>query len=319
MGLNIVLEAVMQTVVAGLMAGIIYGLMACGVGLIFGVMRVVNFAQGEFLMLGMYGAVFAAALIAPLGLFGVTLGAYIGVLLTGPVIFILGAIIHRVVLARSTGLRAAGTESEGHYAQMILTLGVSLIFQSVALAWFGAVPRQNQTPISDQAWTMRPIPGVDAEVFINQGQAVSCLVALALVVVIYQVFSRTSIGKALRAAADNPIAATYVGIKVDRAHRFAFAFGVAITAVAGGLVSIYYPFQPYVGVQFLIIMYAAVVLGGLGSILGAFWGGVIIGFVQQVSALFLPIELQSAAIFIVLVATLFFKPDGIFGKNVERV
>jgi branched-chain amino acid transport system permease protein len=319
MGLNIVLEAVMQTVVAGLMAGIIYGLMASGVGLIFGVMRVVNFAQGEFLMLGMYGAVFAAALIAPLGLFGVTLGAYVGVLLTGPVIFILGAIIHRVVLSRSTGLRAAGTESEGHYAQMILTLGVSLIFQSVALAWFGAVPRQNQTPISDQAWTVRPLPGVDAEVFVNQGHAVSCLVALALVMVIYQVFSRTSVGKALRAAADNPIAATYVGIKVDRAHRFAFAFGVAITAVAGGLVSIYYPFQPYVGVQFLIIMYAAVVLGGLGSILGAFWGGLIIGFVQQVSALFLPIELQSAAIFIVLVATLFFKPDGIFGKNADRV
>jgi branched-chain amino acid transport system permease protein len=94
---------------------------------------------------------------------------------------------------------------------------------------------------------------------------------------------------------------------------------VAITAVAGGLVSIYYPFQPYVGVQFLIIMYAAVVLGGLGSVLGAFWGGLIIGFVQQLSALFLPLELQSAAIFVVLVATLFFKPDGIFGKNVERV
>jgi branched-chain amino acid transport system permease protein len=316
---NIILEAVMQTAVAGLMAGILYGLMASGVGLIFGVMRVVNFAQGEFLMLGMYGAVFAAALIAPLGLFGVTLGAYIGVLLTGPVIFILGAIIHRVVLSRSTGLRAAGTDSGGHYTQMILTLGVSLIFQSVALAWFGAVPRQNRTPISDQAWTFQPFPGIDAEVFVNQGHAVSCLVALVLVAVIYQVFSRTSVGKSLRAAADNPVAATYVGIRVDRAHRFAFAFGVAITAVAGGLVSIYYPFQPYVGVQFLIIMYAAVVLGGLGSVLGAFWGGLIIGFVQQVSALFLPLELQSAAIFVVLVATLFFKPDGIFGKNVDRV
>jgi branched-chain amino acid transport system permease protein len=224
-----------------------------------------------------------------------------------------------VVLSRSTGLRAAGSEGEGHYTQMILTLGISLIFQNVALAWFGAVPRQNQTPISDQAWMLQPLPWVDAEVFVNKGQAVSCLVAAALVVVIYQVFSRTSVGKALRAAADNPVAATYVGIKVDRAHRFAFAFGVAITAVAGGLVSVYYPFQPYVGVQFLIIMYAAVVLGGLGSILGAFWGGLIIGVVQQISALFLPIELQSAAIFIVLVATLFFKPDGIFGSNVERL
>ena len=293
--------------------------MASGVGLIFGIMRVVNFAQGEFLMVGMYGAVFTAALIAPLGLFGATVGAYVAVLLTGPFVFLLGAAIHRLVLSNSTGLRAAGTEGEGHYTQMILTLGISLILQNVALAWFGAVPRQNQTPISDQAWIVRPIPGLDAEVFINQGQAVSCLVAAALVLLIYLTFTRTSIGKALRAAADNPVAATYVGIKVDRAHRFAFAFGVAITAVAGGLVAIYYPFQPYVGVQFLIIMYAAVVLGGLGSILGAFWGGLIIGFVQQISALFMPIELQSAAIFVVLVATLFIKPDGIFGKNVDRV
>ncbi len=319
MDLASALEPVMQTLVAGLMAGIIYGLMASGVGLIFGVMRVVNFAQGEFLMLGMYGAVFAAGLLVPLGLLGVTAGVYLGILLTFPFVFVIGAVTHRLVLSRSTGLRAAGSESAGHYSQMMLTFGISLIFQNVALACFGAIPRQNQTPISDQAWMVQPFPWIDAEVFINQGQAVSCLVATALVVVIFQVFSRTTIGKALRAAADNPVAATYVGIKVERAHRFAFAFGVAITAVAGGLVSVYYPFQPYVGVQFLIIMYAAVVLGGLGSILGAFWGGLIIGFVQQISALFLPLELQSASIFVVLVATLFFKPDGIFGTAADRV
>ena len=319
MALPPVVEAVLQTAIAGVMAGTLYGLMACGVGLIFGVMRVVNFAQGEFLMLGMYGAVFTAALIAPLGLFSVTTGAYIAVLLTGAPIFLLGVVIHRVVLSRSTGLRAVGAEGEGHYTQMILTLGISLILQNLALAWFTAVPRQNRTPISDKAWMLEPIPGMDTAVFINQGQAVSCVVAITLVVGIYFAFSRTSLGKALRAAADNPIAATYVGIKVERAHRVAFGFGVAITAVAGGLVAIYYPFQPYVGVQFLIIMYAAVVLGGLGSILGAFWGGLIIGIVQQISALFMPIELQSAAIFIVLVVTLFVKPDGIFGTNVDRV
>jgi branched-chain amino acid transport system permease protein len=313
------LEAIMQTVVAGLMAGVIYGLMASGVGLIFGVMRVVNFAQGEFLMLGMYGAAAAAAGVASLGVLPATPAAYLGILLVGPVIFALGAIIHRLVLSRSTGLRAVASEGEGHYAQMMLTLGISLIFQNVALAWFGAVARQNQTPISDQAWVLQPLPGIDALVFVNQGQAVSCLVAAALVIAIQQVFARTSIGKALRAAADNPIAATYVGIKVGRAHRFAFAFGVAITAVAGGLISIYYPFEPYVGVQFLIIMYAAVVLGGLGSILGGFWGGLIIGVVQQSSALVLPIELQNAAIFVVLVVTLFVKPDGIFGRSVERL
>jgi len=313
------LEAIMQTIAAGILTGVIYGLMACGVGLIFGVMRVVNFAQGEFLMVGMYGAAAGAAILASLGLFAPTPAAYLGVMITGPVIFLLGAGIYQLVLSRSTGLGAMGVEGEGHYAQMILTLGVSLIMQNLAFAYFGSVARQNQTPISDQAWTLQPFPSIDALVFVNKGQAVSCLVAAILVLLVHQLFSRTSIGKALRATADNPVAATYIGIKVAKAHRFAFALGVAITGVAGGLVSIYYPFEPYVGGQFLIIMYAAVVLGGLGSILGAFWGGLLIGLVQQASSLFLPIELQNAAIFVVLIITLFIKPDGIFGRNVERL
>ena len=111
--------------------------------------------------------------------------------------------------------------------------------------------------------------------------------------------SRTRLGKSLRAAADNPEAATYMGIDVDRAHRIAFGSAPAITAVAGGLVATYYPFQPYVGLEFVIIMYAGVVLGGMGSIIGAFWGGMTIGLVQQLSTLVLPTQLQNTAIFVV--------------------
>jgi branched-chain amino acid transport system permease protein len=319
MNVAVAVEALMQTIVAGLMVGTIYGLMGCGVGVIFGVMRVVNFAQGEFLMLAMYGGVFAAGLLGAVGVIGATPAAYVSILLTAPVIFVFGFVLHRALLSRVTGLRVVGVQGEGHYAQMILTLGISLILQNVALAYFGAIARQNRTPISDQAWMLRPIPNLDAEIFINQGQAVSCLIAAAIAFGLSLFLGRTEFGQALRAAADNPVAATYVGIKVERAHRFAFAFGVMVTGVAGGLVSIYFPFQPYIGVQFLIIMYAAVVLGGLGSILGAFWGGVIIGFVQQVSTLFLPLELQSAAIFVVFVTTLFFLPHGLFGRSAERI
>ena len=90
-----------------------------------------------------------------------------------------------------------------------------------------------------------------------------------------------------------------MGIDVDRAHRVAFGIGTAITAMAGGLVATYYPFQPYVGLEFVIIMYAGVVLGGMGSIIGAFWGGMMIGLVQQLSTLVLPTQLQNTAIFVV--------------------
>jgi branched-chain amino acid transport system permease protein len=109
-----------------------------------------------------------------------------------------------------------------------------------------------------------------------------------------------------------------MGIDVDGAHRIAFGIGAAITAVAGGLVATYYPFQPYVGLEFVIIMYAGVVLGGMGSILGAFWGGMTIGLVQQLSSLVLSFQLQNVAIFVVFLLIVLFRPQGLFGRSVER-
>jgi branched-chain amino acid transport system permease protein len=123
----------------------------------------------------------------------------------------------------------------------------------------------------------------------------------------------------LRAAADNSLAATYMGIDVDRAHRIAFGIGIGITAVAGGLVATFNPFQPYVGFDYVIIMYAGVVLGGMGSILGAYWGGMTIGLVQQLSTLVLPTQLQNATIFVVFLLIVLIRPQGLFGRASERV
>ena len=141
---------------------------------------------------------------------------------------------------------------------------------------------------------------------------------MAVALVLYGFITRSRVGKTLRAAADNPEAATYMGINVERAHRVAFGLGCAITAVAGGLVATYYPFQPYVGLEFVIIMYAGVVLGGMGSIGGAFWGGLTIGLIQQLSTLVLPLQLQNAAIFVVFLLIVLLRPEGLFGRNVER-
>ena len=135
---------------------------------------------------------------------------------------------------------------------------------------------------------------------------------------LYLFLTRTRLGKALRAAADNPIAAAYMGIDVDRAHRIAFGLGVGITAIAGGLIAISQSFQPYIGFDFVIVMYAGVVLGGMGSILGAFWGGLTIGLVQQMSTLVLPYQLQNTAIFVVFLLIIFFRPQGMFGRVWER-
>ena len=299
-------ENILQALTAGLLVGSVYALMCVGLGLIFGVMRVINFAQGEFLMLGMYATLYAYT------------GLAIGALLAGLLIYFVGLLLHRYLLARVTGARVAGTEGEGHYPQLILTLGLALILSNGGLIFFGSTPSNIRTPLSASAWELGPLAAGEVYVFLNKARSVAFVVSAVVAVALFMFINRSRIGKMLRAAADNPEAATYMGIDVERAHRIAFGLGCAITALAGGLVATFYPFQPYVGLEFVIIMYAGVVLGGMGSIGGAFWGGLTIGLVQQLSTLVLPVQLQNTAIFVVFLLIVMLRPEGLFGRNVER-
>ena len=312
----ILLENILQVLYTGIVVGSVYGLMCVGLALIFSVMRVVNFAQGEFLMLGMYGSLI---IFSQLGL-GVALGPYLGPLvanvISAVVVFFIGCALYELLLSRITGLKAAGTEGEGHYAQLTLTLGLSLILQNGGLIVFGSTPESISTPLSANAWELA---FGDFSLFLNQARTAAFIVALVVVFLVAAFIGRTRHGKMLRAAADNPEAAIYMGIHVNRAHRLAFGIGGAVTAVAGGLLATYYPFQPYVGLEFVVIMYAGVVLGGMGSTIGAFWGGMTIGLVQQLSTLILPNQLQNAAIFFVFLLVVLLRPQGLFGRSVERV
>jgi branched-chain amino acid transport system permease protein len=176
-----------------------------------------------------------------------------------------------------------------------------------------------RTPLSSTAWELGPLFGTDMMLFLNQGRTIASIVAIAVAIGVSLFISRSRMGTMMRASADNPQAATYVGIHVGSSHRLAFALGSAITAVAGGLIATYYPFQPYIGIEFVIIMYTGVLLGGMGSVYGAFLGGVTIGLVQQLSTLVLPHQLQNTAIFVVFLLILLFRPQGLFGKSVDRV
>ena len=314
----ILLENVLQALTAGLLIGSVYALMCVGLGLIFGVMRVINFAQGEFLMLGMYATLYAYTWFALGALLGPYVGPIIGAVVAGFVVYFFSILLHRYLLARVTGIRVAGSEGEGHYPQLILTLGLALVIANSGLIFFGSTPENIRTPLSATAWEIGPLAGDYVSIFLNKARSVAFVLSVVVAVALLAFINRTRIGKELRAAADNPEAATYMGIDVERAHRIAFGLGGAVTAVAGGLVATYYPFQPYVGLEFVIIMYAGVVLGGMGSIGGAFWGGLTIGLVQQLSTLVLPVQLQNTAIFVVFLLIMMFRPDGLFGRNVER-
>lgn len=315
---DILIESILQSLIAGVTLGAIYGLMCVGLAMIFGIMRVINFAQGDFMMLGMYATFYIVTWMGVGTLFGPIVGPYASLFLVGPLLFVFGWAVHRLLIRQVTGIRTAEMEAEGHYAQLILTLGIALVLQNGAMIVFGAELLSVRTPLAAEAWVLEPFFSENMLMFFNKARVVAALFSVVIIVALWLAISRTRLGKSLRAAADNPEASTYMGINVDRAHRIAFGLGTAITAVAGGLLATSYPFHPFVGLEYVIVMYAGVVLGGIGSVLGAFWGGMTIGLVQQLSILVLPQQLQNATIFIVFLIIVILRPQGFFGRVVER-
>src|SRR5450631_1057145 len=310
------LEGFLQALSAGLLIGAVYGLMCVGIGLIFGVMRVINFAHGDFMMLGMYAAFYLFTALGIQTTFGNAVRPFVAIPLAGSGLAVFGYPVHLALISRVSGTRSSSLEGDGHYAQLILTLGIALILQNGGLIVFGSVLASIRTPLSSSAWELGPF--FDISVFVNKARGIDAVVAFAMMTLLTLLITRSRIGKSLRAAADNPTAATYMGIDVDRAYRIAFALGCGITAVAGGLMATYLSFGPFIGLDYVIIMYSGVVLGGMGSILGAFWGGLTVGFVQQCSALVLPPQLQNAAIFVVFLMIVLLRPQGLFGRSTER-
>ncbi len=315
---SVIVENLLQRLVTGVLVGSIYGLLCTGLGMIFGVIRVINFAQGEFMMLGMYATALIGAMLATLFAVGPAAGAYAAIIVAAGVLAVLGWLLQRFVIGHVSGARVVGSDNEGHFAQLILTLGLSLVISNMALIVFGSSPRTVQSTLSSSSWTMGPFGKEAITIFVNQARAIGCVAAIVASVGLYLFVQRTRAGTTMRAAADNPTAATIVGIDVEKSYAVAFAIGTGATALAGGLIAMFYPFHPYIGFEFVIIMYAGVVLGGMGSMLGAFWGGFVMGLVQQLSTYFLPFQLQNATIFLLFLTIVLLRPQGLFGKSVER-
>ena len=311
-------EQAVQTLAAGILIGCLYGFMCVGLAFIFGIMRVINFAQADFMMVGMYGAIFIGSSLLPAAFVG-SAGPFLSALVTGPIMFAAGYLLNRYLVSRATGLQVlTSTEGEAHQTQLILTLGIALVIQNAALLLLGSAPRTALNALSGSAWEIPLLFDESAALFLNKARSINAGLAVLLTLAVFWFVGRTRLGKSLRAAAINPEAALYMGIDVSRAHHVAFGLGTAIAAISGGLVAVYYPAQPFVGIEFLIIIYAGVVLGGLGNIRGAFLGGMLIGLIQQLATLAMPMQLQNAAIFVVFVLILLLKPEGLFGRSAER-
>src|SRR5918995_4824707 len=196
---QILLEGFLQALAAGLLVGAIYGLMCVGLAMIFGIMRVINFAQGDFMMLGMYVAFFILVGLGVNNLFGATIGPYVAILLAAPVLLLFGYLIHRLLISRVTGARTAGLEGEGHYAQLILTLGIALVLQNGAMMLFGSMLVSIRTPLSSVAWEVGPFWGDFVAVFVNKSRAVSALISIVVILLLWLLITGSRLGKSLRA------------------------------------------------------------------------------------------------------------------------
>lgn len=290
-----------QYVVTGLLVGGVYALMSIGLALIFGIMRVVNFAQGDFMMLGMYLTFYYAVALG--------IDPLLGALLSIPPFFVLGLLVHRAFLARVTG---GGDPNREMDAQLILTLGLSLVITNATTMILSPMPRSINAPYASRAFEVGPL-------LLNQARSYAFATALLLAGAVYVFLTRTDLGKALRAAADDPEAAGYQGIDVRTMHGVAFGLGIALVAAAGGLLATYHPIEPTVAVNFIVLMFVAVVLGGLGSIPGAFVGGLVIGLVQSLTLLLLPLQLQNVGVFVAFLIVLYVRPQGLFGRRARSV
>jgi len=289
------LTTVLQAIVGGLLLGGIYALLAAGLTLIFGVMRVINFAQAEFMMLGMFAGY---VLTTGLGIDPLLLALPIG-----GVLALLGMVVAQGLLER--------VPRGDHNAQLILTLGVSLVLQNLMLVVFGPTPRPVVRPYTNSYWT-------PFDLFINEARLFACLASLVIMVALYLFLTRTWTGRAMRATADDPVAAGGVGINVRRTHVLAFMVGTGLAGVAGTLIVTFTAAAPSIGNDFIIIMFLAIVLGGLGSVAGATFGAFVVGLVQSTSGLLLPLQLQNVMLFVVFVLILLVRPQGLFGLR-QRV
>ncbi len=284
--------AFIQAVIDGLLIGGVYAVISIGLTLVYGVMGIINFAQAEFLMVGMLVAWFAWAFLG--------LDPVLAAPLSFAVAFVIGWFVQGQLISRV--LKAPSV------AQIFLTVGLLIVIENGALLAFGSQFRSVTTWYQTISLSLGPL-------FVSVPYLIAFAMSLACGVALWW-FMRTSwFGRAMRATAQNPGAAQLMGIDSALMYRIAFALGVGLTAFGGAVIMPYVTVYPGVGSQYVVLMFTVVVLGGLGSVAGAVAGGLAVGVIQALSALVFPIQLQNLVLFIVFILVLAVRPQGLVGAS----
>ena len=279
----------------GLMLGGLFAIVSIGLTLIFGIVKVVNFAHGEFLMAGM----FATWMITT----SLGLHPYAAVIVVVPALFILGALTQRLLIQP---LMAADDD----HVQIFATVGLSTAMINLALLIFGAdianTPNFGlRTPIE-----IGPLRVLTGQIYIF-------IAAIALVVALEMFLKNSQTGRAIRAVAQHRSAAELMGVNVSRIYILSFGLGAACVGLAAVMIAPLYPTSSTIGTYFVLTAFVVVVLGGLGSIPGAFFGALIIGVIDSMSGYYIGSDLREAVVFSIFLIILILRPSGLFGKKMS--
>lgn len=282
----------LDSIAAGLLTGGIYGLIAVGLSLIFGVMRFLNFAQGDFTMLGMYLSFFFTMFLGIDALFVLPVAIC--------VFFVVGFILHKLVIKR---IVAASLLS-----QVLLTYGISLVIENGSNLGFGSDYRTVFTPFTGQTVSLLSL------VTLSSSYLIAFLISIVIMVLLSTFLGRTKLGLAMRAVSQDVESAMLMGVDVGKVRALTFALGIGLSGGAGVLLSMVYYIFPYVGIPLTINSFIITVLGGMGSIPGAMLGGLILGVTQSVSTSFMSAGLRDVWGLIMFLLILRLKPSGLLGR-----
>ncbi len=284
------MEQILNVLVVGVLLGGIYGLVSIGLNLIFGVIRVVNFAQGELVMFGMYGSYYAYTQLG--------INPYLSVLLVGPLVGLLGMAIQRLVIQPLIA---------EPMMQIFATFGLLIFFQNIM-----------QVVSRGQALSIGGDVGSDVltlgEIKISVVRLVALIATTLITIGLHLFLSRTMAGKAIRAVIQDKRAARVMGINVERSYIITFGIGAALAGMAGAMLTPIYSITPTVGGNFILAAFAVVVLGGLGSVWGAYFGGLIVGLVEAFAGFYINPALKSATWFVIFLIVLILRPSGLLGQ-----
>ena len=286
------LDLVVNVTIAGILTGMVYSLMALGLSVIFGVVRVVNFAHGEMMTIAMYAAVFLFAWLQ--------LDPFFAVLPVAAAFFALG-------YAMQAGLINPFVTRPEH-SQFILLVAVALIMVNGLLMAFGPDARSIQVSYQLESYEF-------GNLLFDKARVYAAAMALATSGLLFLFFKKTLVGKAIRACADNHLGALVVGLNVKHLYALTFGIGSACVAVAGCMMVLLVDVTPQLGPAYTLLAFVIVIVGGLGSMPGALVGGILIGVSEALAGLFITPSAKSMVSFALLILVLLFRPHGLLGKK----